>query len=638
MNENKNGSGGKNNAVEKAENLSAEKENPVGKKKTTTEPAAVKMSKTGAKETAKGKNARAAKAGDKIRSARKAEKAKRREEKKVRLAEIRKEKKEAKLKAKLAKKQAKLQKKENLRRLAIEKKEERLARKAFLKNESREDRAKRIASEKEAKIAYKRQKAEQKHELKRAKAERRREEKKRKAEIRAEQKRENKKRGVGGWIAAVISLGCSSLVLGSLLALAVFTDYIHVGRSVVNDVSGERAFYDFVSYVDNIETNLSKFLVSSDPEGQQRILSDVIVQSNLADASLAALPVQDESKYFTSKYINQVGDYAKYLNNRLIDGKTLTNDDYEKMVSLYNVNVNLKSALSGLSARIDENYDFTLLGDNNANDILIAQFNDLESQAVDYPEMIYDGAFSDGAEGDEVKGLSGEKVTEKEVKENFRSLFGDRKIGKVEITGKTENGKIDCFNASAMTEDGTEIDANFSIKGGKLVTFSSYRECTEDVFTDEECLANAREFLKKNGFTDMKCVWRYSDAHKTHFNFAYTTDGVIVYPDLVKVNVCKETGIVTGMEASSYYKNHTERVLGKAKHTLGEAAEKVNVKLDVTEENVAVIPAGNGKERLAYEFVGTYNGATYYVYIDANTLKEADIFKVVKTNEGTLLI
>ena len=43
-----------------------------------------------------------------------------------------------------------------------------------------------------------------------------------------------------------------------------------------------------------------------------------------------------------------------------------------------------------------------------------------------------------------------EGMTEKEVKENFRSLFGDRKIGKVEITGKTENGKIDCFIASAM--------------------------------------------------------------------------------------------------------------------------------------------------------------------------------------------
>ena len=45
---------------------------------------------------------------------------------------------------------------------------------------------------------------------------------------------------------------------------------------------------------------------------------------------------------------------------------------------------------------MNEKYDFTVLKDNNANDIIIAQFNDFEQGAVDYPEMIYDGAFSDG--------------------------------------------------------------------------------------------------------------------------------------------------------------------------------------------------------------------------------------------------
>lgn len=623
----------KNSAVEKAETVA--RRNGTNTAAQTEKPSPKKVSAEGRKKTSRVVAEKGAKQEKKAGKAKKAEK---KAEKKVRLAEIRKQKKEAKLKAKLAKKQANLRKKENLKRLAVEKREELRARKAALANETREERAKRKASEKEAKLELKRRRAEQRHELRRAKAEHRREEKRRKAELRAQAKRNGQQRGVGGWIAAVVSLGCSVLVLGSLLTLAVFTDYIRVGRPVANDVSGERSFYDLVSYVDNIETNMSKLLVSSDPEGQQRILGDIIVQSNLADASLASLPVQDESKFYTSKYINQVGDYAKYLNNRLIDGQELTNEDYEKLVGLYNVNVNLKNALSDLSARIDENYDFTLLSDNNANDILIAQFNDLESQAVDYPEMIYDGAFSDGAEGDKVRSLDGEKVTEKEVKENFSGIFADRAPGKIEVTGKTENSSIGCFNVRAMAEDGTEIYASFSETGGKLVSFESYRDCMEDNFTEEECLAAAEEFLQRNGIGEMKCVWKYSDGQSVRFNFAYTQDGVTVYPDLVKINVCKGTCEVTGMEATSYYKNHVERTLGKAKHTLGEAAEKVNVKLDVTEEGVAIIPAGNGKERLAYEFVGTYNGSTYYVYIDANTLKEADIFKVVVTNEGTLLL
>ena len=50
------------------------------------------------------------------------------------------------------------------------------------------------------------------------------------------------------------------------------------------------------------------------------------------------------------------------------------------------------------------------------------------------------------------------------------------------------------------------------------------------------------------------------------------------------------------------------------------------------------IPLGNGNETLAYEFIGTFNDSTYYIYLDANTLKEVEIYKVVITEEGTLLI
>ena len=44
------------------------------------------------------------------------------------------------------------------------------------------------------------------------------------------------------------------------------------------------------------------------------------------------------------------------------------------------------------------------------------------------------------------------------------------------------------------------------------------------------------------------------------------------------------------------------------------------------------------KEALAYEFSGTAGGATYYVYIDAADGKEIEIFRVVETTEGRLLI
>lgn len=639
----------KNSAIEKVENASLTTETaPPAKRKPGVKKASAMKKKS---ETGKKTEKQTRKTNEQVREEKAKAKYAAAEEKKKKQAEAKKKREQAKkarIEAKKAKAAARKEKQRSLRELRIAKKEERIKRREFLKNESKEDRQKRLAAEKQAKLKIKAQKAERRAELKKAKAERaaemkrqkqaaRHERKMKKAEMRERRGRENRSRGVGGWLAAVISLGCSVLVLGSVLALSLFTDVLSFGKKDGGTEAAERAFYDLVGYVDNIETNMSKLFVASDSESQQKILGDLMVQSNLADSSLAALPVMDESKHYASKYINQVGDYAKYLNNRLIDQQTLTNEDLDRLVELYNVNTDLKEALTTLSARVNEEYDFDLLKDNNANDIIIAQFNDFEKGAVDYPEMIYDGAFSDGVNNKEVKGLSGEEIDETAAVEKFNKIFAEYGELDPTVMGMTENSEIICYNVTSMTEGG-EIYAQISKIGGELVMFNAYRECGEEKLSEEECIAKAGEFLEKLGYKDMKCVWNYASGGTEHLNFAYTENGVIMYPDLVKLNVCMETGVVTGLDADNYYINHTDRLIGKAKHDMGEAFDKVNVKLDVQDERVTVIPLGNGRETLAYEFIGTYNGSVYYVYVDADTLKEVEIYKVVDTEQGRLLM
>ena len=334
------------------------------------------------------------------------------------------EAKQAKQKKIRAAKIAKKRKAESVKALKIQKREERLAKKEALKHESKEERQKRLAAEKQAKIKIRADKAAAKADLKKKKSERKTEKNRLKAErkaavarmkaerkaavarMKAERKAEKSKakntrkserqktrakRGIGGWLAAVISLGCAVLILGSLLTV----QFIGVGggsHPAMNaSANTARNFYDFVGYVDGMETDMSKVFVSTDNGGRQKILTELSLKSNLADSALAQLPIADESKYYTSKYINQVGDYAKYLNNRLINGDSLTKDDLDNLQKLYEINVNLKSALSTLAAGVGENYDFKNLAENNANDLIVKQFNELEKSAVDYPQMIYDG-------------------------------------------------------------------------------------------------------------------------------------------------------------------------------------------------------------------------------------------------------
>ncbi len=561
-------------------------------------------------------------------------------------------KKEKAIKARNEKLRLRAKKREDLKALKLKQKEERLKRRELLKHETKAEREKRLAKEKSEKLEFRRQKLEDKkakrleqakeRSAKRAEAKQKRqelaEERRQKRLLKSQERRERRKnnKGIGGWIAAVVSLGCTVLVLAGLLTLTVFTpidDYLN------NNTAIEKSFYDLVGYVDNLDVNLSKLTVSQDNGEKQKILGEVRVQSNLATASISSLPLQDEDKFYTTKFINQVGDFAKYLNNKLIDGKSLSQSDIDTINKMYEITNKLKGELSSLSSQIDENFNFASIYEGKQDNIVISKFIELESNSVDYPHMIYDGAFSEGAKSKDAKALKGLKeVSKMDAEKQLKSYFKNYSLSEVTLMGEVTSANIECYDFDCKTEDGTMLTAQISKLGGKLLLFNYFKDCNENKVDDETCQNVAEEFLKSIGVNNVKAVWKSDSLNTVTFNFCSVVDGVICYSDLIKVNVCKERGVVSGIEASSYYLNYTQRSVNKATISLNEASKKVNENIQIENSRLAIIPVGISSEVLAYEFVGEYNGETYYVYIDSQTGKEVEIFKVVKTTEGTLLM
>ncbi|MDE7107432.1 MAG: germination protein YpeB, partial [Clostridiales bacterium] len=120
-------------------------------------------------------------------------------------------------------------------------------------------------------------------------------------------------------------------------------------------------------------------------------------------------------------------------------------------------------------------------------------------------------------------------------------------------------------------------------------------------------------------------------------NFVYENDGVIFYPDMIKVKVCEERGIVTGMEGLAYCLNHTKRSAGDAEISKAAAKEKLNSDFNVEGSRLTVIPF-EGKETLAYEFYGNFGENDYYIYIDAKTGEEIQVLTVIGTAQGKALM
>ena len=116
-------------------------------------------------------------------------------------------------------------------------------------------------------------------------------------------------------------------------------------------------------------------------------------------------------------------------------------------------------------------------------------------------------------------------------------------------------------------------------------------------------------------------------------SYASVQDGVILYPDLIKVQVRMDNLHVVGLEARHYLTSHTQRADLRPSVSEEEARGALSDRLTNVTGRLCVIPQ-NGREYLCWEFTGDYHDNTYFVYIDALTGKQRDIQLLVQTSLG----
>ena len=505
----------------------------------------------------------------------------------------------------------KSEEKERLKELKIRNKEERRKRRDYMKQQARENRLKNN-NEKNARLI----------------AERR------------EKRKMRSSRGIGGWIAAVVSLAMVCLVLTTIL---IYGTYMRGGGEIMLSNTYSRSFYDLIDCVDNIEVNLSKLTVSNDNDNKQKILSDVIVEASIAENDLASLPLEDGAKNSTMKYMNQIADFSKYLNNKLIEGHSFNESDIATLKELRKINSNLQKSLHELADEMGEKFDFsTLLLGEEDNPMLIA-FNELEYHSLEYAKMIYDGPFADEPEQNtKDNGKTYEEQAEKINKEQalrlFEKYYSDYNLSEIEISGMAEGKDGKCYNIQANAF-GKEFYVQIS-ESGKLVMSNFYHPTTNKAYDTDECVIIATAFLNKCGYKSIKAVWTTEENNTTYINFASVTEGgeIVIYGDLIKVSVCMGSGLVCDVDARLYLKNSKPRKIPNPEITVEQAERSISQNITINTARLAYIPMPSGKERLAYEFWGSGSEGELFIYIDAINGHELQIFKVVESSDGRLLL
>lgn len=516
---------------------------------------------------------------------------------------------------------------------AQERRAARAARKDMLRNETAVQRMERKEREKQERIALRKQNAELRHELALKRKEERMEKRRLAAENRRhkqEQKtrrRANRTPGIGGWLAAVISLGVASLAMLTIITVGG----VNMNNMSLSMGEGYRSnLYEMTELSENLDANLNKLRVASGVTEQRKLLTDILVDSELMESALERFPVDMATTNNITSFVNRTAEYARKGLNSVSTGRALSEIDDENLEYMYKTNASILQELHNLRNTMTDK-DWTKLVMNAKKGIMQDVFE--KANGV----MSQDDKFTQNKEKTTAKGLlNAEEITASKAEELAREYFKDYDVNKAEYKGDAVADGLSCFNVTLTDTRGREIYAQISKAGGKLIMFDSYEKCQANNFSQEECLKIAQDFLTSLGMENMKAVWLQDSGAAANIKFVYEQDGVLCYPDMVVVKVCETKGKAIAMEALSYYMNHTERSIEKPTMSENEAVKALGNKVTPATARLALIPYEEG-EILTYEFTGKYGDNEYFAYIDAKTGEEIEMRTVTNTKQGRLL-
>ena len=392
----------------------------------------------------------------------------------------------------------------------------------------------------------------------------------------------------------------------------------------------QQSTYQLVDSVKNIEVNLGKAQATSD-KGQQvecLLKASALAQSAVGDMSY--LPIEDSQNAETIyKYLNQVSDFCAYLTKQIAQGEELTAKQRASLGQLKRISKNFYESLNKMAVGNDSMAITNSMFQNGAN-MLNDFVGDVKTNVFEYDKLIYDGPFSDSIKTHGYKVGTSKTDT---IPQTIQELFKDYGVQSVDLARKVKGQPIVEYT---VTSDKGIFDVDM-LTDGRLLEISSANPDGNSNLTKEQAIDIATKFAQKANF-DVEAIWVSKEQGNLYYvNMACVQDDIIIYCDMVKVSVSATDGLVVGLEAKSYHKNHQERNLSFDDFDEGKAKEAVGKNINVDSVNKAYVEK-NQQYYLCYEISGTIGGDQYFIYLDKDTLKQIQVFKVIKGTEGYTVI
>ena len=295
------------------------------------------------------------------------------------------------------------------------------------------------------------------------------------------------------------------LVTALLLSAGVITLGVLLGKSYKkNDTANaqleahyQQAYYTLLDETNDMEIKLNKTLMSSSSKTKLEYLRDVMKGAEVSANALSALSSADVSVENTMKFINQTGYFSAFLVEKLEGGENISKEQRASLEKIRDMMVKLGNELNQVKDKIAEGNLFI-----ETNNALTDIFSGLNDTSVEYPQLIYDGPFSDALNDKETKGLSGDDINEARGREILETVFKNYGIKNISFKGEW-NADIPSLNFDA-TINGSYTSVQLAKKGGMILSVNTYRYITDPKLSEtKNAPLYGKQFLEKLGYKNM---------------------------------------------------------------------------------------------------------------------------------------
>ena len=445
----------------------------------------------------------------------------------------------------------------------------------------------------------------------------------------------NAQKAVPILIVAVVSL----VIILTCVLIAYYQVYTS-GKQNANVLEGvyTSSYYSMVDNLNNLSVDLSKYSTLSTNKAKISTIQDMMLDCNYIIAGLSVLPINEENVVAVTKFFNQVNGLCESYLNVLNEKQNLTQEQelmFDRIgLVVERIKENLNTQNEGMYDTGFNFVDASIFDETGMNE-LSAGMGDLTNTNIDYPAMVFDGPFSTALETKTVKGLPKEESSKEQAADYLKNVVYKNRDVEVEFIRET-NGTIPTYDFSVKL-DGKDFEAQITKFGSLLLSLSGYVEGGDPIMGREQGIEMAKTFANNIGFENMDNVWVEENNNIAYINLVSVQDGILLYPDMVKVKVDLTSQEIIGFEAVNYALNHVVRTF-EFNASEAEAEELLGFDYNILETNKAIIRLDNGKEIACYEFIVERIDGIYFYYINANNLEISKTMKLVQIKNVEKLI